>query len=113
MITVNGQSIPSPDRFCVEIFSIDKNTLSARGDILTDILGVKRRITLGYEFIDAQSLAFLFALVDGDVDLSCPDPQEGGQRGGKYLCSQRQTGAAAMVDGALWWRDASVVLTER
>jgi|GEM_PF-3855158 len=113
MITLNGQAVASPDSFGVEFILADKSAFNARGGIVTDVLGVKRRVTLGYQFIDAQSLSALFELVAGDVTLTCPDPQEGGQRSGLFICTRRGAGAAVIVDDALWWRDAVIVLTER
>lgn len=113
MITLNGQTIASPDSFGVEFVIADKSAYNARGKIVTDVLGTKRRVTLGYNFIDAHSLSDLFELVAGDVTLTCPDPQEGGQRSGLFICTRRGAGTAVIVDGALWWRDAIIVLTER
>jgi len=113
MITLNGQAVACPDSFGVEFITADKSAFNARGDIVTDVLGVKRRVILCYRFIDAQSLAALFDMLGGDVALRCPDPEEGGQRNGVFMCTRRGTKDAVVIDGALWWRDAVIVLTER
>ena len=43
MITLNGQAVASPDSFGVEFILADKSAFNARGGIVTDVLGVKRR----------------------------------------------------------------------
>lgn len=113
MIKINGQDIKAPDGFNIEILSLDKNLANARGDIISDIVGVKRRITIKYEFIDAESLAFIFSLFCGDVSLDFPDPVTGKNESGIFFCVKRQSAKTAVVDGKLWWEGAAAVLQER
>jgi len=116
MIKINGTDIPTPSSYDCNIMDIsDKDTKrNANGDIIIERIATKRKLELGYKYLNQADLSSLLQLVSSVFfTVEYPDAQEGAMKTGTFYVGDRNNPAFRYVGGSMSWQNIKFNLIER
>lgn len=115
MLEINGVEVPAPSSMKLTLFDVGSTqTRNAAGGVVVDRLGVKRRLDLKWNYLDAADLETLMEQMGTDIFFSVlyPDAQDG-MRQMECYCSEKSAGVLRMRNGVPEWIDVQMCWTER
>ena len=113
VLKINGAAVKSPAQLKVRLLEVGAGeTRSASGELVSDRVAVKRRLSLSWAFLEPEELSALLSAAGESFQAEYPDPM-GGMRTAFFRCGEAATGVMRMVGGAPVWTDVSMEWTER
>lgn len=115
MLEINGAAVPAPSSMKLTLYDVGATeTRNAAGGIVVDRMGVKRKLDLKWNYLDASALAALMEQMGTGVFFSVryPDVQSG-MRQMECCCSEKSAGMLRMRNGVPEWVDVQMCWTER
>ena len=113
MIWINEVLLPAPQGLEVQLTdTLGKSQVNALGQIVRDVLGAKRRITLRYQHVkgqDAEKIAQVARYTE-NVDVIYPDMEGNVQL--KCRLASMQHRLYHLSQDESWWTDCVLVLEE-
>ena len=117
MITINGQSIATPSDMELGVFRISKAERTMTGKMVMEVIAIKRKVDLKWNFITEASLKQLLDILETATfhTLVYPDPQPiGGQRTMTVYPGDIKQGRFIVGDaGIRFWTDVTLGLIEQ
>lgn len=109
-------SLPEPTALEVTIQDLDsdKSGRNQKGKLFRDRIAVKRKLKLTFPpLTDEQMYKVLNAVTDVFFEVTYPDPQAGKNKTIEAYVGDRTSPIMIIKDGAAFWGEMSITLTER
>lgn len=114
MLTIGGQTIPTPSDYTVGIQDISKAERNARGDMIIERIATKRKLELAWKHLSKSDLQRVFSAVSPVFfSVSYVDPQTDSTQTGMFYSGDRSVGALDYVGGDIRWKDIKFNLIEK
>ena len=113
VLTVDGTILPSPSEMKVTVFEVGSSrTRTASGALVTDSMGVKRKLGLRWAYLTPAQMGQLLKSTHGFFEAEYPDP-EAGMR--KMTCRSGDctAGILRLRNGDPMWTNVSAEWVER
>lgn len=113
MIWINGYQMPSPQHLEItQTDTLGKCQVNSCGNIVRDMLGVKKRITLRYRHLKDEDAKRIYALSDTEANIMFRYPDMDGLREIACRVAGRHMTLFRVEDGKSLWQDAVITLEE-
>jgi hypothetical protein len=114
MIEINNIKIPSPSSFKVGIMDISSAERNSQGDMLIDRIATKRKLDLGWKYLEPKDLSSLLQLINNVYFfVKYPDPMTGDIETKTFYVGDRNVGMYSFVKGKPVWDDISFNFIEK
>lgn len=113
MIVLNGQALPAPKEMDISWQEVTgSRQVNALGNIVRDVLGVKKRISLTYVHVKDQVAKQLSAAIDPMENMTFTYPDMGGENTITVMCQSLQSSLYHKDQDGCVWADVRVILEE-
>lgn len=113
MIVLNGQTLPSPKEMDVSWQEVTgTRQVNALGNIVRDVLGVKRRVRLHYAHIRDEAAKQLAQAIDPMNNMTLTYPDMEGEVTITVMCRSLQSSLYHKDAQGCVWADVDVILEE-
>lgn len=114
MIKIDGVEIPTPTTYVVGIEDLSNAERNAKGDIIIDRIGTKRKIELSWNYLSREDLALVLQKVAPVFfQVEYIDPQTNSKRVGTFYSGGRTAAALDYRNGVIRYKDIKFNLIER
>lgn len=113
IIKINGIALPAPTKYDVGIQNIVKGGRVTTGEMVFDIIAVKRKIELDLTMLTSDEIKQVLNLVSSAYfEVEYQDPQEG-VKIGEFYSGDRKTTGLMYVNGRMEWKGLAFNVIER
>lgn len=115
IIRIDGTQIKSPSSLKVGVYRLSKSGRVASGDMVMDIIAIKRRIDLTWKVISGKHLNQILDLLETSAfhTVEYPDPQTPGTLTTKIMYPGDSNQDLFRTDSNYYWRDVTLALIEK
>lgn len=113
IIKINGVTLPAPTKYDVGIQNIVKGGRVTTGEMVFDIIAVKRKIELDLSMLSPEEVSQVLKLVSSAYfNVEYQDPQDGDMTGEFYAGDRKATGLM-YSQGKMQWKGLTFNIIER
>lgn len=113
LITIGGQSVPTPSSYQVTLNDISKADRNAQGTMVLERIATKRTIVLTWGFLSqTDASTVLNAVSSVSFSVTYQDPQTGGSRTSNFYSGDRSLGMVDFINGVPRYQDVTFTLIE-
>lgn len=114
ILKVNGEYLPDPSEFAVDLMDIDgQTTRNAKGDLMRDWIATKRKLKCAWPALDMTPMSTILKAVRGtSFDIYYPDPFEGKWITKKFYVGDRHMPVYSIINGVVKWEGLSMNFIE-
>jgi hypothetical protein len=112
---IDGQTIATPTELKVSIYRLSKADRTASGDMVMEVIALKRRLDLKWAIIPSSNLAQIMGILDSGVfhTVEYVDPRNGESATITAYVGDINQNAWQQIGGSRYWRDVSLALIQR
>lgn len=115
MITVDGNTIPTPSDYGIDIEELSKSERNANGLLIKERIALKRKLNMTWAYLTKAEHQTLLASVNPSfISVTYPDPQTGAIETGTFYAGTKSQGGSLFQNGIMTgWKNISINLIER